>query len=40
LHDDAPPGAQAAAALAAFTLRELHPDSGAASVAMAASQGS
>jgi hypothetical protein len=26
LHDDAPPAAQAAAALAAFTLRELHPE--------------
>jgi hypothetical protein len=26
LHQDAPPGAQVAAALAAFTLNELHPD--------------
>ena len=40
LHDDAPPGAQAAAALAAYTLHELHPHLAAAGAASAVSQGS
>jgi cyanophycin synthetase len=40
LHGDAPPGAQVAAALAAFTLHELHPNLAAASVPAATSQGS
>jgi cyanophycin synthetase len=40
LHADAPPGAQVAAALAAFTLHELHPNLATASVPAATSQGS
>lgn len=40
LHDDAPPGAQAAAALAAFTLHELHPPLAVAGAAGAVDKGS
>jgi hypothetical protein len=40
LHDDAPPGAQAAAALAAFTLQELHPHLAVPTAAGATNQGS
>jgi len=40
LHDDAPPGAQAAAALAAFTLHELHPQPAVPTAGVATAQGS
>src|SRR6476659_9729721 len=40
LHADAPPGAQAAAALATFTLQELHPQPAAPTATVATGQGS
>ncbi|MFN2604064.1 MAG: hypothetical protein ABR582_15095, partial [Gemmatimonadaceae bacterium] len=39
IHDDAPASAQAAAAMAAFTLHEMHPHLGASAVMGATSEG-